>query len=258
MHFHNHKWDAAKKLAISFMSKDEIKEMNTEQANRMENVGRFRDAELLYLRADKADTAIEMYRKQRMFDEVIRLVSVYHPDTLKEVQHSLAKQLENEGTLKNAESHYVDAGEWLSAVDMYSSSDMWEDAIRMVKHYGGPTSQKRIAYAWASSLGVGGNSNSARQLQKHGLLEPAIEYAIETGDFRYAFELARSWLPSKLPGIHLKYAMYLEDEERFSEAEAGECDIKSNNPTNDTTICIYECIPLHHELLLIISSISLF
>ncbi len=202
------------------MCKDEIKEMNIEQANRMGKVGKFRDAELLYLRVDEAGAAIEMYQKQRKFDEVIRLVSVNRPDTLKEMHHSIAEQLANEGALKNAERHYVDAGEWLSAVDMYSSSDMWKDAIRVAKYYGGPTSQNRVAYAWALSLGEGGGST--RQLQKHGLLEPAIEYAIETGDFRYAFELARSGLPSKLPDIHLENAMYLEDEERFPEAEAGE------------------------------------
>lgn len=50
-----------------------------------------------------------------------------------------------------------------------------------------------------------------------GLIEPAIEYATESGAFDHALELAQSCCPSKLPGIHLKHALFLEDEERFKE-----------------------------------------
>jgi hypothetical protein len=38
--------------------------------------------------------------------------------------------------------------------------------------------------------------------------------------FDFAFELARLANKNKLPEIHLKHAMYLEDEGRFHEAEA--------------------------------------
>lgn len=38
--------------------------------------------------------------------------------------------------------------------------------------------------------------------------------------FEFAFELARIAMKDKLPDIHLKYAMFLEDEGKFSEAEA--------------------------------------
>lgn len=52
---------------------------------------------------------------------------------------------------------------------------------------------------------------------RQGLIEPAIEYATESGAFDHALELARTCCPSKLPGIHLKHALFLEDEERFKE-----------------------------------------
>lgn len=38
--------------------------------------------------------------------------------------------------------------------------------------------------------------------------------------FDFAFELARIAMKNKLPEIHLKHAMYLEDEGRFQDAEA--------------------------------------
>lgn len=39
----------------------------------------------------KADLAITMYKKNRMFDDVIRLVAKYHPEFLKETHVHLAK-----------------------------------------------------------------------------------------------------------------------------------------------------------------------
>ncbi len=53
--------------------------------------------------------------------------------------------------------------------------------------------------------------------RKQGLIEPAIEYATESGAFDHALELAQACCPAKLPGIHLKHALFLEDEERFKE-----------------------------------------
>lgn len=49
------------------------------------------------------------------------------------------------------------------------------------------------------------------------MIEPAIEYATESGAFDHALELAQACCPAKLPGIHLKHALFLEDEERFKE-----------------------------------------
>ena len=38
--------------------------------------------------------------------------------------------------------------------------------------------------------------------------------------FDFAFELARSAMTSKMADIHFKYAIFLEDEGRFADAEA--------------------------------------
>ena len=43
--------------------------------------------------------------------------------------------------------------------------------------------------------------------------------------FEFAFDLANTAMKAKLPDIHLKQAMYLEDEGRFQEAE--QCFIKA-------------------------------
>lgn len=64
------------------------------------------------------DLAIAMYKKAKRFDAMVRLVAKHRPDVLKETHQYLAQQLEMEGSLKEAEHHYAEAGEWLSAVNM--------------------------------------------------------------------------------------------------------------------------------------------
>lgn len=105
------------------------------------------------------DLAITMYKKSRMFDDVIRLVAKHHPDLLTETHLHLAKvrprphpsplpeqltrsvvsppphlppqELEAESRLSEAEHHFMEAGEWKAAVHMYRVGDMWEEALRV-------------------------------------------------------------------------------------------------------------------------------
>ena len=56
-------------------------------------------------------------------------------------------------------------------------------------------------------------------MSDNGLIDQAIDYATESGAFEHAFALAQNSKKEKLPEVHLKYAMYLEDEGRFEEAE---------------------------------------
>ena len=85
---------------------------------------------------------------------------------------------QSEGNLREAEHHYCEAGEWLSAVNMYRSNNMWDEAIRVAKIYGGVNASKRVAYAWALALG---GEAGAKLLTKLGLIDPAIDYDMESG-----------------------------------------------------------------------------
>jgi intraflagellar transport protein 172 len=55
-----------------------------------------------------------------------------------------------------------------------------------------------VAYHWAKSLG---GEEGAALLTKFGLIEQAVEYAIESGAFAHAFELTRSSMKHKLPEV---------------------------------------------------------
>eukprot|EP00937_MAST-01D_sp_MAST-1D-sp2_P002340 g2340.t1 len=180
MYTRANRWEAAHKVAMSYMTESEVGMLYISQAQRMEAQGRLKEAERLYLTVHEPDLAINMYKKQRKYEQMIRLVTTYRKELVKETHLHLAQQLEMEGNLREAEHHYAEAGEWLLAVNMYRSNDQWDEAIRVAKHHGGINASKRVAYAWA--LALGGDAGS-KLLTKLGLIEPAIDYAIESGAF---------------------------------------------------------------------------
>ena len=68
----------------------------------------------------------------------------------------------------------------------------------------------QVAFAWASSIEP---EEGTQLLIKLGLLDSAIEYALESRAFAQAFQLCQAPAAQhKMPECHLKYAMYLEDE----------------------------------------------
>lgn len=118
---------------------------------------------------------------------------------------------------------------------MYRANDLWDDAVRVAKLHGGVNASKKVAYAWAVSLG---GEAGAKLLTKFGLVEQAIDYATESGSFDHAFQLANASKKEKLPEVHLKYAMYLEDEGRFDEAE--KAFIQADKPKEATDMYIHQ------------------
>ncbi|DBA03525.1 TPA: hypothetical protein N0F65_011426 [Lagenidium giganteum] len=235
MYTRANKWDAAYQVALNHMDKYETERLYVEQAHRMERQGKFKEAEKLFLTVNEPDLAINMYKNQKNYEQMIRLVTKYRKDLLKDTHLYLAQQLEHEGNYKEAEHHFAEAGEWQAAVNMYRSNDMWDEAIRVAKFHGGINASKRVAYAWAMDLG---GEQGSKLLTRLGLIEPAIDYAIESGAFEHAFELARNCAPKKLPEVHLKHALFLEDEERFKEAE--EEFIKAGKPREALDMYIHQ------------------
>ena len=198
------------------MGASEVSSMYITQAQSLEQQGKFKDAEKLYISVQESDLAISMYKKQRHYDQMMRLVQQYHPDLVQSTHIHLAQELEQEGNHRSAEKHFVDAGDWKSAVHMYRGVDLWEDAYRVAQSHGGPNAAKQVAFLWAKTLG---GESAVKLLSKFGILEQGIDYACESYQFEFAFELAKLAAKDKMNDIHCKYAMALEDEGKFQEAE---------------------------------------
>lgn len=93
---------------------------------------------------------------------------------------------------------------------------MWEEALRVAKANGSQKELGEIAIKVAENMGT---EKGTQFLIKNGLIEAAIDFEANQERFEEAFNLARNHAKYKLPEVHLKYALHLEDENRFKEAE---------------------------------------
>lgn len=97
------KWEQALKVARDNLPENEIVELYVQQARKFEQQSKYKEAEKLYLTVDDPDMAIEMYSKQSQYESVIRLVTKYKPQKLKDTHLKIAQKLEKEGSFKRAE-----------------------------------------------------------------------------------------------------------------------------------------------------------
>ncbi|KAL1502378.1 hypothetical protein ABEB36_007525 [Hypothenemus hampei] len=208
-------WDKAHAIAAQYLDQGEVSEMYISRAEDLEEAGKFREAEKLYLSVNAPDLAIAMYKKNEQYDNMIRLVEKYHPNLLQTTHLHLGQQLESQGKHRAAEIHYLACGEWKAAMNMYRTLGMWEEAYRVAKQNGGNTAANQVAFLWARTLPI---DSAIKLLNKYGILEPCINYACETYQFEFAFQLCKE-LPNKISEVHYKYAITLEDDGKFAEAE---------------------------------------
>lgn len=225
MYVRANKWDQAYNVITRYLPENEYTLIQVQEARKFEGEGHYKEAEKMYLAANEPDLAINMYKKAKLYDQMIRLVMKFRQDLLKDTHHHLAQQLEMEGNFKQAEHHYIEGGAWSNAVDMYRAHDMWEEALRVAKSNGTTKELGEIAIKVAENMG---EEKGTQFLIKNGLVEAAVDFEANLEKFEEAFKLAEGHAKYKLPEVHLKYALHLEDDNRFKEAE--EEFIKANKP----------------------------
>uniref|UniRef100_A0A2K5S7U6 Intraflagellar transport protein 172 homolog n=1 Tax=Cebus imitator TaxID=2715852 RepID=A0A2K5S7U6_CEBIM len=207
-------------LAMKCMRPEDVSVLYITQAQEMEKQGKYREAERLYVTVEEPDLAITMYKKHKLYDDMIRLVGKHHPDLLSDTHLHLGKELEAEGRLQEAEYHYLEAQEWKATVNMYRASGLWEEAYRVARTQGGANAHKHVAYLWAKSLG---GEAAVRLLTKLGLLEASVDHAADNCNFEFAFELSRLAVNHKTPRSNSNtYGCDLDPDRRgkLEEAEA--------------------------------------
>lgn len=64
-------WNKAQQLASQYLDPQEVSEMFIKQAENLENTGKYRDAEKLYISIDAADLAIAMYKRVEQYDNMV-------------------------------------------------------------------------------------------------------------------------------------------------------------------------------------------
>lgn len=84
-------WEEAYAHAQNCMAQEEIHGMYVSRAQELEEAGKLREAEKLYVVAGEPDLAISMYKKAKKYDSMTRLVGIYHKDLLHDTHFHLAK-----------------------------------------------------------------------------------------------------------------------------------------------------------------------
>uniref|UniRef100_A0A914Y021 Uncharacterized protein n=1 Tax=Panagrolaimus superbus TaxID=310955 RepID=A0A914Y021_9BILA len=74
------RWADAYKLAVEFLGVDQTHEMYLQKAEELEQSGRFKEAEQLYISFGEPAKAIAMYKEANRMDEMMKLVEKYHGD----------------------------------------------------------------------------------------------------------------------------------------------------------------------------------
>ena len=208
------------KIAKSLLDQGEAKEMYEEIAKNHERNGQFKDAEKIYLACGDIDSAITMYKNAKQYESMIKLVKQHHPTLVPETCVYLAKELENDKLYKQAENYFIMAEEWQQAVLMYKGAELWEDAYRVSRAHGGSLAAKQVAFAWSQTLPT--PADAVAMLNRFGLLNQVVDYALESQNFDFALSLilaSGNELKHKLVDVRLKYATWLEREGRLNEAE---------------------------------------
>ncbi|KAF5830572.1 intraflagellar protein IFT172 [Dunaliella salina] len=181
------------------------------------------EAERYYIKAGMALEAVDMYSRAGKWDAAQKVARGYLSDSeMKSFYRKKGRDFESEKKWKDAEKAYI--------------QNAWDDALRVAKVYGGINASKQVAYAWAMTMS---SEEGTALLRKLGLLEVAIDYAMESGAFVQAFELAKAGAKQKMPEVHLKYAMFLEDEGRFGEAEVEF--VNASKPREAVDMYIHNC-----------------
>lgn len=209
-------WSRAYEAAKHSLPATEIKRLFNDEGQTLVKAGRFREAEQLFVAAQLIDSAVEMYRSSKNYDQLIRVISNHLPDQLSRYHLDIARQLQADGNRKSAEKHFIAANAWGDAVTMYRDCGLWEDAFRVVRAKGSPKEAAALALEWALSVGpeVGG-----KLLLRQGMAEECIALACDQEMFEFAVGMAQSVAPHKLKTVQRLLAVHLQSADRWKEAE---------------------------------------
>lgn len=217
MYLVNNKQDEAISLAEELLSIDEQHNVFLLEADKMVESKNFSTAEYLYIKSNNTDKAIEMWKKTGSYEDAIRVAITHRPELTQEINIFAANSLENIGRLTEAEKYFISACEWLSAINMYRKRDMWNEAIRIAKACETDNLLNRVAYAYAVYLG----ERATETLTDLKIMENAIQFAVDMGEFENALELASSTKSSNLLSmIHSRFAKSLQERGEYDRAES--------------------------------------
>ena len=84
MYVRANKWDQAYQVISRYLPEQEYTMLYVQEARKFEEEGDYKNSERMYLAANEPDLAINIYRKAKQYDHMIRLVTKFRKDLLKD------------------------------------------------------------------------------------------------------------------------------------------------------------------------------
>lgn len=100
-------WSRAYEAAKHSLPTTDISKVFSEEGRALVKAARYRDAEQLFVAARMIDSAIEMYRSVKNYEQLVRLISTHQPDQLSRFQLDIARELVTDGNRRAAEKYYI-------------------------------------------------------------------------------------------------------------------------------------------------------
>ena len=210
--------DDAVRRAKRQMKQAEMEHLFLETAKKLEKKQQTRQyAEKIYVALNRPELASDMYNAYGDSNAAMRISTQYGGD--KNQLSTMAEQAERDGNLDIAEKGYIQAGQWERALFMYQQEKRWKDAMRIAKNYGDSKAEVKCAAYWALSIG---GAAGVLKLQHLKLVEQVLFYCCENGLGDLAqliFQNCKTLSKNALKEGHMKFAIFMETQNKFSEAE---------------------------------------
>lgn len=150
-------------------------------ANDYEDDGKFNEAEVEFLKANKPKEAIEMYIHARDWRSALRIAESHLPAAINEVLLRQADDALESRNFTDYEALLIRADRTDIIMQRYKEMEMWDDALRIAEEYS-PNSINAIRAQQNRSNSTSGLSNDSRKL-----LQEASEFARDE-EFRKAID----------------------------------------------------------------------
>lgn len=206
------------------------------RAQEAETAGKWKAAENFYVWGGDPGAAISMYKHAERYDDMIRLVSVHHPDLVVATHTDLASKMQNAGDMAGAEKHFVAAGSWKAAVNMYATADRWDEAIRVARSSGGTKAAHQVIFGRAVNLEP---SQALPVLSRHEVVLDFIDWVVKKGDFfEHGIAVAQTAARERLPDLYVRAAEAAENAEDLQRAQ--ELYIQAEKPKEAVAMWIHQ------------------
>lgn len=209
-------------------------------AKQLAKDGKIQDSEEIYLKLlNKPNEAIKLEKELKNYERVLELVERYEPDQLESQLLLIARELESEGKLDQAERYMLRISEieWTNVVRMYRLAGRWDQAFRVASQHCASDRDPlliQLAYLWAKSCS---DLKSAQKiLFELKLFNPVLDLCCENRNFKFALDLCDNLSMNELDEkikenvdiqkisnmkgqIISRQAAFLEQQNKFNEAE---------------------------------------